>query len=48
MKIEVSQLLYNISMFLIVLVVAFVGAKLIGRFEDEEEIEKEVDKEDEK
>ncbi len=43
MKIEVSQLLYNTSMFLIVLVVAFVGAKLIGRLDNEE-----VDKEDEK
>ncbi len=48
MKIEVSQLLYNTSMFLIVLVVAFVGAKLIGRLENEEEIKKEVDKEEEK
>ncbi len=48
MKIEVSQLLYNISMFLIVIIVAFVGTKFIGRFEGEKEIEEEMDKKEEK
>ena len=48
MKIEVSQLLYNISMFLIVIIVAFVGTKLIGRLEGEKEIEEAIDKKEEK
>ncbi len=48
MEIEVSQLIYNVSMFIVVLVVAFVGAKLIGRLEGEREMKEEAEKKEDK
>ncbi len=41
MKIEISSLIYNISMILLVIIVSFIVTKFVGRFFEKEEIPEE-------
>jgi len=49
MKIEISALVYNISMILLVITVSFMVTKFVGRYFEKEETEEEAEgKEEEK